>query len=56
VQVAKFASEASVVVRDYFHVLTHWKHYKQDKNLIDGIVGKLSVSFFYPLYYVHVTV
>jgi hypothetical protein len=55
-QAAKFASEAGVIVRDPVSVLTHWKHYKQDKNLIDGFLGRLSVSFFYPLYYVHVTV
>jgi hypothetical protein len=56
VQAAKFASKAGVIVRDSVPILTHWKHYKQDKNLIDGFVGRVSVSFFYPLYYVHVTV
>jgi hypothetical protein len=56
VQAAKFASKAGVIVRDSVPILTHWKHYKQDKNLIDGFVGWLSVSFFYPLYYVHAIV
>jgi hypothetical protein len=38
--------EAGVIVRDSIPVLTHWKHYKQHKTLIDGFVGRLSVSFF----------
>jgi hypothetical protein len=55
VQAVKLTSEASVIVRDSVPVQTHWKHYKHDKNLIDGFVGRLSLSSSYPLYYVHVT-
>jgi hypothetical protein len=44
VQAAKFASEASVVVRDSVPILTHWKQYKKDQNILDGFVGRLSLS------------
>ena len=44
VQAAKFASEAGVIVRDSIPVLTHWKRYEKDQNLLDGFVGRLSVS------------
>jgi hypothetical protein len=37
-------TEAGVIVRDSVHVLTHWKQYKKDQNLLDGFVGRLSVS------------
>ena len=37
-QVAKFASEAGVIVRDQVPILTHSKEYKQ------GFMGKLSMS------------
>jgi hypothetical protein len=55
VQAMEFSLKDGVIVRDFVPILTHWKHYKQDKNLIDGFVGRLSVSSSYPLYYVHVT-
>ena len=48
VQAAKFASQASVIVRGQVPILTHWKEYKQHTKHFDGFVGKLSVSA-YPL-------
>jgi hypothetical protein len=44
VQAAKFSFEAGVIIRDSIPVVIHWKHYKQDKNLVDGFVGRLCVS------------
>ena len=32
VQVAKFASEAGLVIRESMPVLTHWKDYKKERN------------------------
>jgi hypothetical protein len=55
VQATKITSEAGVIARSSIPILTHWKHYKQDKNLIDGFVGWLSVSSSYPVYYARVT-
>ena len=44
VQVAKFASEAGVIIRDKVPVLHHWKEYKKDDEHYKNFVGKLSVS------------
>ena len=46
VQAAKFASEAGVVVRSQVPIFPHWKHYKQQIELLNGFVAKLSVSMY----------
>ena len=43
-QAAKFASEASVIVRGQVPMLTHEKEYKQHTEHFDGFIRKLSVS------------
>ena len=45
-QVAKFASEAGVIVRGQVPILTHWKEYKQHTEHFDGFVEKLSVNVY----------
>ena len=45
-QAAKFASEASVIVRGQVPMLTHWKEYKQHIEHFDGFMRKLSVSVY----------
>jgi hypothetical protein len=44
VQAAKFASEASVVVRSQVPIFTHWKEYKAQSEHFHGFMGRLSVS------------
>ena len=43
-QAAKFASEASVIVRGPVPIWTHWKEYKQHIEYFDCFMGKLYVS------------
>ncbi|RLN03002.1 uncharacterized protein C2845_PM13G08620 [Panicum miliaceum] len=42
-QAAMFSSEAGVAVRSQVPILTHWKEYKEQPELFDGFVGRLSV-------------
>jgi len=44
VQVAKFASEAGVIVRSQVPTLTHWNQYMEQTEHFDGFMGRLSVS------------
>ncbi|RLN11998.1 hypothetical protein C2845_PM09G13000 [Panicum miliaceum] len=41
-QAAKFSSEAGVAVRSQVPILTHWKEYKEQPELFDGFVERLS--------------
>uniref|UniRef100_A0A0D9W3W5 Uncharacterized protein n=1 Tax=Leersia perrieri TaxID=77586 RepID=A0A0D9W3W5_9ORYZ len=41
VQAAKFASESGVIIRAEVPILTHWKEYKEDKDLLDNFMDKL---------------
>lgn len=51
VQAAKLASEGGIAIRQGVPILTHWKEYKKDDDVIDNFMGTLAVStFFCPIF------
>ena len=44
VQAAKFASEASIAIRQGVPIPTHWKEYKKNENVLNSFMGSLAVS------------
>ncbi|RLN36152.1 hypothetical protein C2845_PM03G26170 [Panicum miliaceum] len=54
-QAAKFSSEAGVAVRSQVPILTHWKEYKEQPELFDGSMGRLSMSAYVLVPVVHST-
>ncbi|RLN05560.1 uncharacterized protein C2845_PM13G08860 [Panicum miliaceum] len=54
-QAAKFSSVAGVAVRSQVPILTHWKEYKEQLELFNGFVGRLSMSAYLQVPVVHST-
>ena len=52
IQAAKFASEASVIIKSRVPIFTHWKEYKKETEQFDHFVDKLVVSALSLLNYV----